>query len=108
MENFRQYENKQEISKMEFEVPVVCYCPLGKNYYKPLLKIELEMRNYIVDFIDLERYFKVDLNGAAKTCEDLVNDVFNTLKEAYNPTKLRVCCQSDSHFIIRTIKEWEE
>ena len=108
MQDFRQYENKQGITKMEFEVPVLCYCTLGKNYYKPTLKIELVLKDKIVDFLDLERYFKQDLNGAKLTCEDLVEDVFKTIKEVYNPKKLRVCCQSDSHFIIRTIKEWEE
>ena len=107
MENFRQYNNEQGITRMEFEVPVICYCTLGLNYYKPTLKIEIELNDKIVDFLDLERYFKTDLNGEKLTCENLVKNVFDTMKKIYNPTKLKVCCQSDSHFLIRTIKEWE-
>lgn len=102
---FRQYKNKQKITAMEFEVPVLCYCTLGKNYYKPTLSIAIELRDNIVDFLDLEDFFKKELNGAKLTCEDLVEKVFKTMKDIYNPKYLYVCCQSDSHFLIRTIRE---
>lgn len=103
--DFRQYDNKQKITEMEFEVPVVCYCPLGKNYYKPTLYISLKLSKNIVDFIDLEDFFKKELNGKGLTCEDLVGTVFNVMKDIYNPHYLRVQCKSDSHFVINTVKE---
>lgn len=103
--NFRSYENEQNITRMEFEVPVVCYCPLGVNYYKPTLLIKIELSNRIIDFLDLEDFFKKELNGEKYTCEDLVGYVFSTMQKIYNPRYLYVCCESDSHFKIKTVKE---
>lgn len=102
---FRKYENKQNITKMKFEVPVVCYCTLGDNYYKPILNIEIGLSSKIVDFLDLEVFFKKELNGAKYTSEELVGKVFDTMKEIYNPKYLFVQVSSDSHFSIKTIKE---
>lgn len=100
----RTYENKG-INKMNFEVPVTVFCPLGPNYYRANIKVEMELGNFIVDFLDLEEYFKKTLNGKELTTEDLVIEVFNTLNETYKPMHLLVSSHSDSHFPIDVIKE---
>lgn len=101
----RTYSNEQEISRMEFTVPATVFCPLGPNYYRAMVTCELELGDTIVDFLDLEDYFKKELNGEHLTTENLCGEVFNTLDEVYSPKHLRVTVLSDSHFPIKTIKE---
>ena len=100
----RTYENKG-ISKMKMSVPVTVFCPLGPNYYRATINIEIELGDVIVDFLDLEDYFKKELNGKHLTSEDLVIEIFNHLDEAYKPMHLTVSSKSDSHFAIEVIKE---
>lgn len=100
----RTYENKG-VNKMNFKVPVTVFCPLGPNYYRATLEVKMELGNNIVDFLDLEDYFKKELNGKHLTTEDLVIEVFNTLDEYYKPMHLSVASHSDSHFDIEVIKE---
>ena len=73
----RTYENKG-ITRMNFTIPVTVFCPLGPNYYRSTLSVEMELGENIVDFHDLEDYFKVELNGKELTSEDLVIEVFNS------------------------------
>ena len=101
----RKYPNEYKITKMHFEVPVVVFCPLGINYNKANLTIDFELGDTIVDFIDLENYFKVDMNGKALTSEQVVAEVWKMIKKEYNPISLRVELESNSHFTIKTIKE---
>jgi len=66
---------------------------------------EVELGDKIVDFLDLEDYFKKDLNGKHLTTEQLCDEVFQTLKSHYEPKHIKVTVLSDSHFPIETIKE---
>lgn len=100
----RTYENKG-INTMNFEVPVTVYCTLGANYYRAMISVHMELGEKIVDFIDLEDYFKKELNGKPFTTEDLVIEIFNKLDYVYQPMHLRVTSQSDSHFKIQVAKE---
>lgn len=100
----RTYENKG-IDKMNFTVPVTVFCPLGPNYYRAVLTVKMELGEVIADFLDLENYFKKELNGKHLTSENLVIEVFNYLDEIYKPMHLSVSSHSDSHFDIDIIKE---
>lgn len=101
----RTYPNENGITKMEFTVPATVFCPLGPNYYRGTVTAEVELGDKIVDFLDLEDYFKKDLNGKPLTTEQLCDEVFQTLNNIYEPKHLRVTVLSDSHFPIKTIKE---
>ena len=100
----RTYENKG-VNKMSFSVPVTPFCPLGPNYYRAQVDVEIELNNIIVDFLDLEDYFKKELNGKSLTTEDLTIEVFNTLDEIYKPMHLKVTSHSNSHFDLGITKE---
>ena len=100
----RTYENKG-IDKMKFTVPVTPFCPLGPNYYRATINVEMELGEVIVDFLDLEDYFKKELNGKDLTSEDLVVEIYNKLDEVFKPMHLKVSSSSDSHFAIEVIKE---
>lgn len=89
---------------MTFKAITTPFCPLGNNYYRATISCEIELGNNIVDFCDLEDYFK-SLNGGPYTTEELCNEVFTTLKEEYGSGKVMVKVLSDSHFPIETIKE---
>ena len=101
----RTYSNDKGISRMKFTAPASVFCPLGPNYYRAMVTCELELGEKIVDFLDLEAYFKRDLNGKELTTENLCDEVFQTLKSVYEPKHIRVTVMSDSHFSIETIKE---
>lgn len=101
----RTYSNEKNISRMKFTAPVTPFCPLGPNYYRATVTCELELGDKIVDFLDLEAYFKKELNGSSLTTEDLCDEVFQTLSKVYEPKHIRVTVGSDSHFPIETIKE---
>lgn len=100
----RTYPNEHGIDRMEFNAPVTAFCPLGNNYYRATVSCEIQLNKKIVDFIDLEDYFKKELNGKSLITEALADEVFNTLTEAYEPLFLRVKVHSDSHFPIDVIK----
>lgn len=105
MESIRTYKNVQEISSLKFSVPVTVFCPLGPNYYRAVVDCEMKLGDVIADFLDLERFFKKDLNGEHLTTEDLVAKVFDVMSATYHPEHIRVSVHSDSHFSIETIKE---
>lgn len=100
----RTYENKG-VNKIIFSVPVTVFCPLGPNYYRAQVDVEMELGSVIVDFLDLEDYFKKELNGKHLTTEDLTIEIFNTLDEIYNPIHLKVTSHSNSHFDLAIVKE---
>lgn len=100
----RTYENKG-INEMYFTVPVTPFCPLGPNYYRALVEVSIELKDTIVDFLDLEDYFKKELNGKSLTTEDLTIEVFNKLNEVYKPMHLKVTSHSNSHFDLSVTKE---
>lgn len=102
--HMRQYENKKNISLMEFTVPVTAFCPLGPNYYRATAECSVELTDRIVDFLDLEDYFKKELNGKHLTTEDLCDEIHSTLMREYNTEHVVVTISSDSHFPIRTTK----
>ena len=101
----RTYPNENGITKMRFTVPTTVFCPLGPNYYRGTVTAEVELGDKIVDFLDLEDYFKKDLNGKHLTTEQLCDEEFQHLKSHYEPKHLKVVVLSDSHFPIETIKE---
>jgi len=101
----RQYPNEHGMTHLNFTAPATVFCPLGPNYYRAEVTCEIELGGIIVDFVDLENYFKKELNGKHLTTEALVNEVFTTLARAYgHPKNLTVKVHSDSHFPIDTIK----
>lgn len=100
------YSNDNGITRMRFlDVPVTVFCPLGPNYYRASVSCEIELNDTITDFLDLEAYFKQELNGKHLTSEQLCDEVFQKLTSVYEPEHLRVVVRSDSHFPIETIKE---
>ena len=101
----RTYPTENGITKMRFTVPATVFCPLVPNYYRGTVTAEVELGEKIVDFLDLEDYFKKDLNGKHLTTEQLCDEVFQTLKLHYEPKHIKVVVLSDSHFPIETIKE---
>jgi len=100
----RTYENKG-VDRLEFSIPVTAFCPLGPNYYRARVSVEIELGTVIVDFLDLEAYFKTELNGKKLTTEELTIEIFNTLNEVYKPIHLKVTSNSDSHFDLKVTKE---
>lgn len=100
----RTYEN-MGVNRMNISVPVTVFCPLGPNYYRAEVDIEMELNKVIVDFIDLENYFKKELNGKDLTTEELTVEIFNTLDEIYKPIHLKVTSHSNSHFELSITKE---
>ena len=104
----RVYDNVNKVNKMCFSAPATPYCRLGQNYYRAKVEVEIELAKHIVDFCDLETYFKADLNGADLTVEELCNEVFETLRNAYKPHSIKVTVNSDSHFPIAVTKDSNE
>jgi hypothetical protein len=100
----RTYENKG-VNELNFTVPVTAFCPLGPNYYRAMVDVKIELGDKIVDFLDLEDYFKKELNGKPLTTEDLTIEIFNKLNDTYNPKHLRVASHSNSHFELEVVKE---
>ncbi len=100
----RTYENNG-VDKLEFSVPVTAFCPLGPNYYRAQVDVIIELGDLVVDFLDLEDYFKKELNGKHLTTEDLTIEVFNKLNEVYKPMHLKVTSHSNSHFELAVTKE---
>ena len=97
----RVYKNKY-VRAYEFKVPVVVYCSLGENYYQAIAKIDISKPHSIVDFIDLENFFKKELNGQRLTAEDLGAKIKSTLQKYLRPKKISVEIISNSHFEIHT------
>ena len=103
----RTYANEKGIKAYQFAVPVTVNCPLGQNYYRARVFVDIELGDKIVDFLDLEDYFKKSLNGLDLTTEALAAEVRDTMVREYEPKAVRVEVISDSHFEIHTVTEWK-
>ena len=102
----RTYNNDKNITEYNFRVPVTVNCPLGKNYYRATVSLKIVLGNKIVDFLDLEHYFKFELNGLDLTTENLAARILDDMVKEYEPKFVRCEVLSDSHFEIHTVKEW--
>lgn len=93
----RTYNNENGINKATFELPVNYYCPLGRNYSRATVKVEMELGNKIAELLDISDYFRMELNGAKLTQEGLCGEIFLKMCETYEPRHISVKVFADGH-----------
>lgn len=98
-------ENKQGITRIEFEKPVQAFCPLVNDYYTATIYVTMEPDKVIMDYCDTDKFIK-SLGGKHLIIEDLVATVFEHVKQ-YEPKRLKVTAVAESnvHFPVAVTKE---
>lgn len=90
------FANEQNISTISAVRQVVCFCPLGNDYYTAQITIELQPNELLFDFIDLTNYLD-KLNGEAFIVEALCQEVFEYLDCKIKPAHLSVTVEASSN-----------
>lgn len=98
-------QNTQKITRITFERQVQAYCPMGEDYYTANIHVVMEPDNEIMDYCETDKFIK-DLGGKSLIIEDLVNAVYDNVKQ-YKPKHLKVSAKAESnvHFPVIVTKE---
>lgn len=101
------FKNTQKISSIVFRPRNTCHnlCPLGQLYCdelakdgsKPMLphytnnfEITFVPKEYVCDYIDVEKWIKEKLNDETMIIEDAVSLLYDYLMDTYKPEYLKV------------------
>lgn len=74
------FENTQNVHKITNTHEVVCFCPLGEDYYSAYIEVEVIEPRFIPDYLDTDEFID-SLSGKHLIIEDLANDIANRFKE---------------------------
>lgn len=98
-------ENTQKITRITFEQKVQAYCPMGGDFYTADVRVVMVPDKEIMDYCETDKFIK-SLGGKSLIIEDLVNEVFENIKQ-YKPKYLKVSASAESnvHFPVIVTKE---
>lgn len=97
-------ENKQKISKIEFQRTIYPFCPLGEDRYSAKVFVTFIPGNLLFDFIEVDREIQ-KLSQNDLMAEDVAEKVSQIMNQ-YNPkdVKVRVDIESNTHFPVSIYK----
>jgi hypothetical protein len=100
-----QFENKQGITKIFFQVSVRNHCPIGNDWYSNSVRVDMRPNRIIPDYDEVQRDIFA-LDGAELVVEDVVAKVFDIM-QAYKPVRLTVSARTEGngHFPVIVEKE---
>lgn len=64
--------NTQKITKVKFSKIAHCFCPLGNDWYTCNVDAEVNLGAELIDFLDIDAYFKTEIESKHLIVEDVV------------------------------------
>lgn len=74
------FENTQNIHKIVNMHDIVCFCPLGQDFYSAVVEVTIIEPKTIPDYLDTDRFVD-SLSGKELIIEDLANEIAQRFKE---------------------------
>lgn len=100
------FENKQGITKIEFNQNIQCYCPLGSDWYTNHVHVSVIPNNVIPDYCDVDDFMR-SLGGESLIIEDVVDKIFTYFISEYGCLYVKVQSFVDDakHLSVTVVKE---
>lgn len=83
-------ENKQGIDYIIMKPVAYTKCAIGQDWYKNELEIMFQPYSCYPDYTDVNEWIMNNIDGKELNIEDVVETIYNFLKETYEPTFLKV------------------
>lgn len=80
--------NKQKISKITIRRNSHNICPIGEDWFTAQVTIEMYPDVEIPDFVDVDKFFEKNIDGATMIIEDVVEAAAEFILKSYAPLKL--------------------
>lgn len=83
-------ENKQMIGIITMKPVAYTKCAIGQDWYKNELEIFFIPEDCYPDYIEVNEWIMENIDGKEFNIEDVVDKIYNFLKEEYQPSSLMV------------------
>lgn len=88
-------ENKQGVSRIIYKPTSTCFCPLGNDWYTNKFFIIMKPSDCFPDYIDIEKFINLYINGASLIIEDATKMLYDYIVREYNPLEVKVISKVD-------------
>lgn len=83
-------ENKQGIMRITMMPTAYTKCVIGQDWYKNKLEILFEPNGCYPDYMEVNNWIMTEVDGKALNIEDVVDVIYNFLRETYQPKSLKI------------------
>ena len=83
-------ENKQKITFITMKPVAYTKCAIGQDWYKNELEIRFVPRDCYPDYMEVNEWIMTNIDGKEFNIEDVVDVIYNFLKETYQPADLSI------------------
>lgn len=95
-------ENNENVKTVEMFPQVKCFCPLGKDWYTNKLHITLEITDYYIDYLDVQKFLKEEVEGHGFTIEGACKKIYDFLKEqGFEEIEIEAEASDGAHFPVK-------
>lgn len=101
-------ENKQGISLIIMKPVAYTKCAIGQDWYKNSIEITFSPNNCYPDYMEVNEWVMKEIDGKELNIEDVVDLIYNHIKNEYNPIDLEVrdnIIGCKTHFDVVVIKD---
>ena len=99
-------KNTQKITKVKFSKIAHCFCPLGNDWYTCNVEAEVFLGDELIDFLDIDKYFKEEIESKSLIVEDVVAKTAEFI-EGYNVHGYSISAKTSDavHCPVEVVKE---
>lgn len=103
------FKNTMGIRHIHMDKSVKCFCPLGQSWCTYELSIHLQPGEVIPDYLDVEQFLEVEINGGTMTLEDTAGKVLAFFVDTYAPkgASVDVSCSDAKHMPVTVTVEYD-
>jgi hypothetical protein len=95
--------NEYGVKRITMYPKAICYCPLGKDWYTNKFEVEMQVKDVIPDYCEVEKWLGENIRGKPLIIEEAVRMFREYLIETYSPASIELTSSvSDAkHFPVR-------
>jgi len=82
--------NTQGITRINMNPIAYTKCKIGQDWYKNEIEIVFVPDKSYPDYMEINEYIMREIDGKELNIEDVVNMIYEKIKEEYEPKSLRV------------------
>ena len=100
---FVMLKNEYGIKEIIMYPKVICYCPLGNDWYSNSFEVYMKVKQSIPDYCEIEKWLDKNMRGKSLIIEDAIEMFYKYLSETYSPIAIEVSSyvEDAKHFPVR-------